>query len=117
MCAPLRTDGHYSCGQGGTMVIDLDRWNTGIDVWPGPLETCRHYVVNHEYGHLLGHDYCPSAGQLDPVMAQQTKGLDGCRPTAGRSRDPSSAAAGVHLKPRWHPDLRRNAQCRGASRR
>lgn len=74
MCAPLRTDGQYSCGQGGTMVINLDRWNTGIDVWPGPLETCRHYVVNHEYGHLLGHDYCPSAGQTRPGHSPADQG-------------------------------------------
>mgnify|MGYP000891274421 CR=1 FL=1 len=82
MCAPLRTNGIYSCGQGGTAVLNLDRWNSGIDVWTGPIEEYRHYVVNHEYGHVLGHGHasCPGAGQLDPVMAQQTKGLDGCLP-------------------------------------
>lgn len=82
MCAPLRTNGRYSCGQGGTAVINLDRWTSGIDVWTGPIEEYRHYVINHEYGHVLGHGHvsCPGAGQLDPVMAQQTKGLDGCLP-------------------------------------
>ena len=82
MCAPLRTNGIYSCGQGSTAVINLDRWNNGIDVWTGPLEEYRHYVVNHEFGHVLGHghDMCGGAGQPAPVMQQQTKGLDGCLP-------------------------------------
>lgn len=82
LCAPLRTNGIYSCGQGSTAVINLDRWNEGIDVWTGPIEEYRHYVVNHEFGHVLGHghDMCGGAGQLAPVMQQQTKGLDGCLP-------------------------------------
>ena len=82
MCAPLRTNGTYSCGQGNTAVINLDRWNDGIDVWTGPLEEYRHYVVNHEFGHVLGHGHemCGGAGQVAPVMQQQTKGLDGCLP-------------------------------------
>ncbi len=82
LCAPLRTNGTYSCGQGNTAVINLDRWNAAIDVWTGPLEEYRHYVVNHEFGHVLGHghDVCAGGGQLAPVMQQQTKGLDGCLP-------------------------------------
>jgi hypothetical protein len=82
LCAPLRTNGTYSCGQGNTAVINLDRWNDGIDVWTGPLEEYRHYVVNHEFGHVLGHGHemCGGAGQAAPVMQQQTKGLDGCLP-------------------------------------
>ena len=82
MCAPLRTNGTYSCGQGNTAVINLGRWNNGIDVWTGPLEEYRHYVVNHEFGHVLGHGHkvCDGAGQPAPVMQQQTKGLDGCIP-------------------------------------
>jgi hypothetical protein len=82
LCAPLRTNGTYSCGQGNTAVINLDRWNEGIDVWTGPIEEYRHYVVNHEFGHVLGHGHemCGGAGQVAPVMQQQTKGLDGCLP-------------------------------------
>ena len=82
LCAPLRTNGIYSCGQGSTATVNLDRWQTGIDEWPGPLEEYRHYVINHEFGHVLGHGHvpCPAPGQFAPVMMQQSKGLDGCVP-------------------------------------
>jgi hypothetical protein len=82
LCAPLQTVGKYSCGQGADAIINLDRWRNGIDVWPGPLDEYRHYVINHEFGHVLahGHEYCPGPGLVAPVMMQQTKGLDGCVP-------------------------------------
>ena len=82
LCAPLQTGGRYSCGQGNTAVINVDRWLTGADPWTGPLDEYRHYVINHEFGHVLGHGHelCPGAGQTAPVMMQQTKGLDGCVP-------------------------------------
>ena len=39
-------------------------------------------VVNHETGHWLGHGHrvLPATARPAPVMQQQSKGLDGCRP-------------------------------------
>ena len=47
-----------------------------------PLDEFRHYAVNHEMGHAIGHSHasCGGAGQLAPVMMQQSKGLEGCLP-------------------------------------
>ena len=82
LCAPLQTNGRYSCHQGGTVALNSDRWLNGADEWPGPLDEFRHYAVNHEMGHAIGHSHasCGGAGQLAPVMMQQSKGLEGCLP-------------------------------------
>lgn len=80
LCAPLRTAGRYSCANGDRAVINVARWLTGAQAYRGRLADYRRYVVNHEVGHTLdlGHAACPGAGQVAPVMLQQTKGLDGC---------------------------------------
>lgn len=80
LCAPLDTNGYFSCGTGGRAVLNAARWLTGANAYPGPLPAYRQYLVNHEVGHLFGRDHeaCPGAGQPAPVMMQQTKGLQGC---------------------------------------
>ena len=84
LCAPLDTNGYFSCGTGGRAVLNVARWLTGADAYPGPLADYREYLVNHEVGHLFGrgHESCPGPGQPAPVMMQQTKGLDGCTPVS-----------------------------------
>ena len=80
LCAPLQTNGYFSCGSGDRAVLNVARWLTGADAYGGDLATYRQYLVNHEVGHVLGRDHepCPGPGQRAPVMLQQTKGLDGC---------------------------------------
>jgi Protein of unknown function (DUF3152) len=84
LCLPLNTAGIYSCHQGGVVALNSERWLHGTQNWPGPLDEFRAYAVNHEMGHAIGHDHqgCPGAGQLAPVMQQQSKGLEGCLPNA-----------------------------------
>ena len=81
MCAPLRTDGEYSCGRYGHAAINYLRWVTGAAAFPD-MTTYRQYVVNHEVGHLLGHQHvgCPGAGQTAPIMMQQTISVATCVP-------------------------------------
>lgn len=81
LCAPLETNGRFSCARNGWVAINSDRWFGATDDWPADLETYRRYLINHEVGHYLlgpGHETCPGAGLPAPVMMQQTKGLDGC---------------------------------------
>ena len=82
LCLPLDTAGLYSCHQGGTVALNSNRWLNGTENWPGPIDEFRHYAVNHEVGHAIGHGHenCPGAGQPAPVMMQQSKGLEGCLP-------------------------------------
>lgn len=81
LCAPLDTGGRLSCRNGRDVVINAWRWANGARSYASDLTGYRIYVINHEVGHSLGyaHAACPAAGELAPVMVQQTKGLDGCR--------------------------------------
>jgi hypothetical protein len=82
-CRPLVTGGRLSCSEGVYAVLTSYRWFHGQSEFDG-LTQYRRYVVNHEVGHVLGHGHlhCPAAGQLAPVMQQQTKGVAPCRPNA-----------------------------------
>ena len=80
LCAPLQTNGYFSCANGDRAVLNVARWLTGAPAYAGQLTAYRQYLVNHEVGHLFGrgHEPCPGPGQPAPVMMQQTKGLQGC---------------------------------------
>ena len=80
LCAPLRTNGYFSCAANGWAALNLTRWTSAVDSWDQDILEYRTYVANHEIGHHLGHGHvrCPSPGAFAPVMMQQTKGLDGC---------------------------------------
>ena len=72
----------YSCRVGRYVIINQDRWQRGSRHFPGDLLTYRRMLVNHETGHWLGqgHADCPRPGAPAPVMQQQSKGMQGCRP-------------------------------------
>jgi hypothetical protein len=85
LCAPLDTNGRVSCYNGrGRSVINQARWELGIPEYQHHLVMYRHYVINHEVGHALGHHhvYHCGPGRQAPVMMQQTYGLQGCRRNA-----------------------------------
>ncbi len=73
----------YSCRVGQFVIINQDRWMGATPSWNGAggsLRDYRHMVINHEVGHWLGHGHesCSGAGQLAPVMQQQSIDLEGC---------------------------------------
>jgi hypothetical protein len=74
----------YSCRAGRFVIINQSRWKHSSVHFTGDKATYRQMVVNHETGHWLGlqHLHCSGAGQLAPVMQQQSKGMQGCRPNA-----------------------------------
>ncbi len=76
---------YTSCRTAGRVVINLDRWLTSAPTFHRhgvSLAVYRHYVINHEVGHQLGHRHegCPRRGGQAPVMVQQTLTLRGCTP-------------------------------------
>lgn len=75
----LDTEGFLSCRSGNVVYLNLNRWAVGVKA-VRDLGVYRHYLVNHEVGHILGrqHEACPGKGKPAPVMQQQTKELDGC---------------------------------------
>lgn len=84
LCAPLRTDGEVSCGRAGHAALNLRRWVEATDEYAQDKTLYRQYLVNHEVGHLLGHAHerCPGAGQVAPVMQQQSYRVAPCTPNA-----------------------------------
>jgi hypothetical protein len=74
----------YSCRVGRFVIINETRWRHSSTHFTGDLPTYRSMVVNHETGHWLGwpHAFCSGSGRLAPVMQQQSKGMQGCRPNA-----------------------------------
>ncbi len=85
LCAPVPTRGRVSCGRVGFAVLNAERWAHGAEPFlaaGGTVAEYRHYLVNHEVGHVLGHPHvaCPAPGTLAPVMVQQTLDVGGCRP-------------------------------------
>lgn len=80
LCPGYGTQGYTSCRFGDRAVINLARWSVGVPFYDGQLDEYRHYVINHEVGHYLGHGHeaCPGPGALAPVMLQQTLKMDGC---------------------------------------
>ncbi len=81
MCAPLRTGGEYSCGRYGHAAINYTRWVDATEEFTSRTQY-RQYVVNHEVGHLLGkqHVSCSGAGELAPIMQQQSIKVAPCEP-------------------------------------
>jgi Protein of unknown function (DUF3152) len=82
LCAPLDTQGIYSCHQDGRAILNYFRWKRGAKSYRGDLDRYRIYLVNHEVGHALGHSAhraCPASGVRAPLMMQQTKGMAPCR--------------------------------------
>ncbi len=76
---------YWSCRAGRYVVINQNRWRWGTPYFKkagGSLSEYRAMVVNHETGHWfgLGHASCGKAGARAPVMMQQSKGLNGCKP-------------------------------------
>ncbi|WP_421734544.1 DUF3152 domain-containing protein [Cellulomonas sp.] len=84
LCAPLRTGGEVSCGRNGHAVLNLRRWVLATAELAGDKVSYRQYLVNHEVGHLLGHGHerCGGAGQLAPLMQQQSYKAAPCIPNA-----------------------------------
>lgn len=81
MCAPLRTAGQYSCGRNGHAAINYSRWVEASEEFTSRTQY-RQYVVNHEVGHLLGkqHVSCSGAGEIAPIMQQQSVRVAPCEP-------------------------------------
>lgn len=77
-------DPAWSCTVSPNVIINFDRWRYASAAWNGSggsLDDYRSMVINHETGHWFGfgHQNCGGAGQLAPVMQQQSIDLQGCK--------------------------------------
>lgn len=81
---------NLSCAEigGRFMYLNAQRWFEGSKESKLSLDGYRHYMINHEIGHILGfeHTKCPCKGCKVPIMVQQTLGLQGCKSDHGNVR-------------------------------
>jgi hypothetical protein len=75
----------YSCRVEDEILINDRNWREATPAWheaEGDLATYRRYLINHEVGHFLGfgHFECGGAGELAPVMQQQSVSTQDCEP-------------------------------------
>ena len=96
-------DRTWSCRSGRNVIVNEARWLSGSPsgLLAGDLPGYRAMVVNHETGHWLGlsHGRCPAAGELAPLMQQQSIALQGCRPNPWPTAPERAAVAGRHPRP------------------
>lgn len=61
------------------VILNESRWVRGATTAQGDIGSYRQYLINHEVGHGLGyaeHAACTKAGDLAPIMMQQTLSLN-----------------------------------------
>ncbi|MEH0527324.1 DUF3152 domain-containing protein [Streptomyces stelliscabiei] len=70
---------NVSCDSAATerVMINAYRWAQGSETYGDQIHAYRQMLINHEIGHRLGypHETCDKAGELAPVMQQQSKFL------------------------------------------
>lgn len=95
LCLPARTNGRWSCRVGEDVVLNSDRWLHRTPTYDD-TSVYRAYMINHEVGHLLGHDHelCGGDGLAAPVMLQQSIDLGGCLPNAWPTDDGTATKTG-----------------------
>nr|WP_308049189.1 DUF3152 domain-containing protein [Streptomyces sp. TRM72054] len=71
---------NVSCDSAATerVMINAYRWAQGSETYGDKIHAYRQMLINHEIGHRLGYSHvtCDKAGELAPVMQQQTKFLE-----------------------------------------
>ncbi|PFG33861.1 uncharacterized protein DUF3152 [Sanguibacter antarcticus] len=82
LCAPLDTEGLWSCGVEGHAVLNAMRWYEGSGIYDVDRVSYRQYLINHEVGHVLGykHVLCTGSNNLADVMVQQSGASLSCIP-------------------------------------
>jgi len=72
-------DSPWACGQDGVMVVSVYDWTAGFAAYTDDYAGSRTYLLNHQLGHLTGHDDVECAGGLADIMVVQEASVpDGC---------------------------------------
>ena len=83
LCGASKTEGKGDCRVGDTIVLNSDRWFYLAPTFSA-TEDYRAFMINRQVGFWLGQQTasCRHKGAYAPVMADQSKTLDGCVPNA-----------------------------------
>lgn len=100
--APVDPDANPACALDGDIVISIYDWTAGYSAFGPDRTSARSYILNHQFGHLFGHEEQACAGGRAEVMADQ-RGELACDanawpypdaevspPASGQSAEPTS---------------------------
>jgi hypothetical protein len=67
-----------TCAEQGIVPISLFEWTAGFDAFAGDRTAARQYIVNHQLGHLFGHEETACVSGRALVMDDQRVALPDC---------------------------------------
>jgi hypothetical protein len=89
-----------ACALDGKVVISMYEWSAGFVAFGQDRTAARQYIVNHQIGHLFGHQESECDGGIAEVMDNQREEMPLCTPNPWAFPDAEVGVAATASKPK-----------------